>query len=838
MSDELRSVGAGVRRVARIARTPLRLSPGPWALANPVVAGLPLPAAAGANHAAGPSPAAWAAPFASGGGSPFALAAHLPATPGPTVAAPAPWTGVPDSQVPAGTFGVAGQTAANPNFVDPYAERAPSWAGAIEPHAPGGAAPTAPRPVAGAAPAGEQPFTRPPGLSDFAVSCLFGDEAVNAPYTPTAQPQHAAPDPPAAAPPPTSAAAAPSPRRNLTLRPAVLVEGRSEARPASPSASSSPDGEDDADSSTTVTDPMLTSEVNSPDEAALAAAGPAQAPVAEAATALSDVAPDAHRPPPGFAPTALSDPALEAASVAVAGAVTTGAHRLAPAVVPTAPAGPAQAFAPAAVAAAQRIATGTTPRGLATAPAFAPAAVGEAHSLASTFVPTTSTDAARAATPEAAAASTAGLAPALAPPTSTDPARASAPEATAAAAAGLATALAPAEAIGGAAEAHGSAPALAPATAAGEALAVARDVATDAHSSMFAPRTSSSPIGGWAPEAVAGATASGPASATTAGRVPIALPTPEPYSHAPRAVIDFARAAAPSAAPPTGFLQRTIGVVRGAFGGADRGDVAAPVLPSAPAIARVPVVPRAAAPNGVAASLPGAALADIDVPLNAQVAPGLVSALPGAAGLASIAGVSAPGMATPSGVAPGSIASGFAGVSAPGMAAAPGITPSSVASGLAGLPASGMPAPQGVTAAALAGVSAPGVSPGAIAPGRGGAASFAPGDLMDASGPDTAEALASGGSSAAGGISSTPSPTLGDVNDSFDEPTGGVRTVAFPPPQGEAVAGEPATASASAPAAPAAPDPDELYEHVLDRLRHELLVERERLGSLIPELPE
>jgi hypothetical protein len=34
------------------------------------------------------------------------------------------------------------------------------------------------------------------------------------------------------------------------------------------------------------------------------------------------------------------------------------------------------------------------------------------------------------------------------------------------------------------------------------------------------------------------------------------------------------------------------------------------------------------------------------------------------------------------------------------------------------------------------------------------------------------------------------------------------------------------------------PDPEELYEHFLERLRHDLLAERERLGSLIPELPE
>jgi hypothetical protein len=36
----------------------------------------------------------------------------------------------------------------------------------------------------------------------------------------------------------------------------------------------------------------------------------------------------------------------------------------------------------------------------------------------------------------------------------------------------------------------------------------------------------------------------------------------------------------------------------------------------------------------------------------------------------------------------------------------------------------------------------------------------------------------------------------------------------------------------------AAPDPDALYEHVVERLRNDLRAERERLGSLVPELPE
>lgn len=52
-----------------------------------------------------------------------------------------------------------------------------------------------------------------------------------------------------------------------------------------------------------------------------------------------------------------------------------------------------------------------------------------------------------------------------------------------------------------------------------------------------------------------------------------------------------------------------------------------------------------------------------------------------------------------------------------------------------------------------------------------------------------------------------------------------------------------ASAATSAPApggaghAPAAPDMTEVYEHVVEQLRRELLVERERMGDLTGDLP-
>jgi len=50
----------------------------------------------------------------------------------------------------------------------------------------------------------------------------------------------------------------------------------------------------------------------------------------------------------------------------------------------------------------------------------------------------------------------------------------------------------------------------------------------------------------------------------------------------------------------------------------------------------------------------------------------------------------------------------------------------------------------------------------------------------------------------------------------------------------------PAPAPTGTPAAPAgapAPTIDEIYEQVVERLRHDLLVERERMGDLIGGLP-
>jgi preprotein translocase subunit SecD len=46
-----------------------------------------------------------------------------------------------------------------------------------------------------------------------------------------------------------------------------------------------------------------------------------------------------------------------------------------------------------------------------------------------------------------------------------------------------------------------------------------------------------------------------------------------------------------------------------------------------------------------------------------------------------------------------------------------------------------------------------------------------------------------------------------------------------------------APAGAAHPAGPAAPTIDEIYEGVVERLRHDLLIERERMGDLIGGLP-
>jgi hypothetical protein len=77
------------------------------------------------------------------------------------------------------------------------------------------------------------------------------------------------------------------------------------------------------------------------------------------------------------------------------------------------------------------------------------------------------------------------------------------------------------------------------------------------------------------------------------------------------------------------------------------------------------------------------------------------------------------------------------------------------------------------------------------------------------------------------------------------------QTIEFPPPPGEtAAAHTPGDVATPSPLAtdgshtphgqdrPSPADSDAVYERILDRLRHDLLAERERLGALIPELPE
>jgi hypothetical protein len=66
-----------------------------------------------------------------------------------------------------------------------------------------------------------------------------------------------------------------------------------------------------------------------------------------------------------------------------------------------------------------------------------------------------------------------------------------------------------------------------------------------------------------------------------------------------------------------------------------------------------------------------------------------------------------------------------------------------------------------------------------------------------------------------------------------------MQTLSFPPPPDvPAAAGTAAVApQPHTPAAPAS-DPEDVYEHLVERLRHDLRAERERFGALIPELPE
>jgi hypothetical protein len=58
--------------------------------------------------------------------------------------------------------------------------------------------------------------------------------------------------------------------------------------------------------------------------------------------------------------------------------------------------------------------------------------------------------------------------------------------------------------------------------------------------------------------------------------------------------------------------------------------------------------------------------------------------------------------------------------------------------------------------------------------------------------------------------------------------------VAPPPPTPAAAAPAPA---AAAPAAAPAPTLEDIYDHVVERLRRDLLLERERMGDLIGPLP-
>jgi hypothetical protein len=67
-------------------------------------------------------------------------------------------------------------------------------------------------------------------------------------------------------------------------------------------------------------------------------------------------------------------------------------------------------------------------------------------------------------------------------------------------------------------------------------------------------------------------------------------------------------------------------------------------------------------------------------------------------------------------------------------------------------------------------------------------------------------------------------------------PEGGGDAEAATAPAPAPVTG-PAPGAAAAPAGPAAPSLEDTYDYVLERLRRDLLIERERMGDLIGRLP-
>ncbi len=114
-----------------------------------------------------------------------------------------------------------------------------------------------------------------------------------------------------------------------------------------------------------------------------------------------------------------------------------------------------------------------------------------------------------------------------------------------------------------------------------------------------------------------------------------------------------------------------------------------------------------------------------------------------------------------------------------------------------------------------------------------------------------------GGVSATGGAAPTWQPTSAPASvasamgaEPVRESFGGRTSVSFPPPGGGGTVSSPggsnslATLGANASAAPAGQTPppslddqfDEIYERVVERLRRDMLVERERMGDLVGDI--
>jgi hypothetical protein len=116
--------------------------------------------------------------------------------------------------------------------------------------------------------------------------------------------------------------------------------------------------------------------------------------------------------------------------------------------------------------------------------------------------------------------------------------------------------------------------------------------------------------------------------------------------------------------------------------------------------------------------------------------------------------------------------------------------------------------------------------------------------------PSPAAARAAGSQPAAGSVWRAPAPVAASAPDpgASPDPSSSPGVSTPPDPGGSADAagqGSDAPGSGAPPPGPAAggshaaasPETDDLYEHIIERLRRDLLSERERMGDLLGDLP-